>query len=170
MAPIVGDRYKCSVLKDFDYCSNCEEKLSHPHAMLKIKDPSQNPVMMVTVLPEETEKEKNHCGKGKGRRGGHGVPHGGPRKWFKILKAFVKKKDVKAEEIHEMAEEAGFKVPIEFIEKKLDKIRLMSDDDEEDKPEEKKTENAQQQQHGPHHGRHHHGPHHGPGRHGHGPH
>lgn len=123
VCPIVGVRYKCSVLKNFDYCSNCEDRLSHPHPFLKIKDPSKVPVMMVTVLPEETEKEKKHRGKGKGKRGGHGVPHGGPRKWFKILKNFVKQKDVKAEEIHEMAESAGFKVPMEFIEKKLDKLR-----------------------------------------------
>jgi hypothetical protein len=98
--------------------------------------------MMVTVLPEQAEKEKKKGGKGHGhghgRRGGHGVPHGGPRKWFKILKAFVKKKDVSAEEIHTMAEEAGFNVPIEFIEKKLDKIRLMSDDEDEEKKKEEK--------------------------------
>ena len=35
-------------------------------------------VMMVTVLPEENEKEKKK-NQGRGRRGGHGVPHGGPR-------------------------------------------------------------------------------------------
>jgi len=58
VAPIVGPRYKCSVCKDFDFCKNCEERMDHPHAFLKINDPSQNPVMMVTVLPEETEKEK----------------------------------------------------------------------------------------------------------------
>jgi hypothetical protein len=37
-----------------------------------------------------------------------------------------------------MAEEAGFNVPIEFIEKKLDKIRLMSDDEDEEKKKEEK--------------------------------
>lgn len=56
VCPIVGTRYKCAVRKDYDLCSNCEERLSHPHAMLKIKHPSQNPVMMVTVLDEEQEK------------------------------------------------------------------------------------------------------------------
>jgi len=155
-------------MKDFDYCERCEETLSHPHAFLKIKRPEQNPVMMVTVLNEETEKEKKKHGKGPGRRGGHGVPHGGPRKWFRILKNFVKKKDVKADEIHQMAEEAGFQVPIEFIEKKLEKLRLMSDDENEDKPEEKKNEEAHHHRHHgrrPHCGSHHHGPHggaHGP--------
>ena len=137
--PIVGARYKCAVCKDFDYCDNCEEKLEHPHAFLKIKHPSQNPTMMVTVVPEEDEKDKKKW-KGRGRRGCHGVPHGGPRKWFKILKNFVNKKDVKAEEIHEMAEQAGFKVPIEFIEKKLEKLRLLSDDEAEDQQTDDKEE------------------------------
>jgi predicted RNA-binding protein with RPS1 domain len=102
--------------------------------------------MMVTVLPEQFEHGKKKGGKGHGgRRGGHGVPPGAPRKWFKILKNFVKKKDVSAEEIHTMAEEAGFKVPIEFIEKKLSKLRMVSDDDEE---ENKKEENPKDQKRG----------------------
>lgn len=37
--PIKGIRYKCSVLKDFDFCSVCEERIQHPHAFLKIRNP-----------------------------------------------------------------------------------------------------------------------------------
>lgn len=37
--PIRGIRYKCSVLKDFDYCSVCEERLSHEHPFLQITEP-----------------------------------------------------------------------------------------------------------------------------------
>lgn len=37
--PIKGIRYKCSVCKDFDFCSTCEERMSHPHAFLKIRNP-----------------------------------------------------------------------------------------------------------------------------------
>lgn len=36
VAPITGVRYKCSVCKDFDYCSICEERRGHDHAFLKI--------------------------------------------------------------------------------------------------------------------------------------
>lgn len=106
--------------------------------------------MMVTVMPEQAEKERKKGGRG-GRRGGHGVPHGGPRKWFKILKAFVKQKDVSAAEIHTMAEEAGFNVPIEFIEKKLDKLHMLSDDEGEEKKHEEKPKHQKKHCHkGPH--------------------
>lgn len=37
MSPIIGPRYKCTVLKNFDFCANCEESKDHPHAFLKIK-------------------------------------------------------------------------------------------------------------------------------------
>ena len=39
--PSVGCRYKCAVCKDFDYCEECEEKLSktHPHPFIKIYKP-----------------------------------------------------------------------------------------------------------------------------------
>lgn len=50
MAPISGIRYKCSVCKDFDYCSNCEERLTHDHPFLKIKSPENVPDVMITIL------------------------------------------------------------------------------------------------------------------------
>jgi len=52
-SPILGVRYKCAVCKDFDYCSNCEEKLDHDHPFLKIKKAGGAPAVMVTVLNEE---------------------------------------------------------------------------------------------------------------------
>lgn len=50
--PIIGVRYKCAVCKNFDFCSGCEERLPHSHPFLKIKEPSQNPDVMITILPE----------------------------------------------------------------------------------------------------------------------
>lgn len=56
--PIVGTRYKCSVCKNFDYCSVCEETKPHDHAFLKIKTPAQVPVSMFCVVNEETPNAK----------------------------------------------------------------------------------------------------------------
>ena len=60
--PIRGVRYKCSVLKDFDYCSTCEESLDHEYSFLKIRKPDEVPEVMLTVIPEnapEVEGESN---------------------------------------------------------------------------------------------------------------
>lgn len=54
MAPIVGPRYKCSVTKDFDYCSTCEERKPHPHPFIKINKPGQAPTAIFTVIDENT--------------------------------------------------------------------------------------------------------------------
>ena len=45
MNPIVGIRYKCGVCPDFDYCEECEKKLSekHGHPFIKIYDPKMEP-------------------------------------------------------------------------------------------------------------------------------
>ena len=56
--PIVGLRYKCSVCKNFDYCSKCEERLDHEHAFLKIRQPGGEPAVMITILNEEEEKKE----------------------------------------------------------------------------------------------------------------
>jgi hypothetical protein len=40
MYPIIGLRFKCSVLEDFDFCHNCEENKSHPYPFYKIRNPS----------------------------------------------------------------------------------------------------------------------------------
>jgi len=53
MFPIVGPRYKCSVIKNFDYCSACEETKPHDHAFLKINKPEQAPISMFCVVNED---------------------------------------------------------------------------------------------------------------------
>jgi len=56
VSPIIGDLYKCSVLKDFDFCSTCEATKPHPHAFLKIKSPEQRPTAMFTVVSDKNDK------------------------------------------------------------------------------------------------------------------
>ena len=53
--PIVGVRYKCSVCKNFDFCSKCEQRREHPHPFLKIYLPSQAPKAMFTVIDENMQ-------------------------------------------------------------------------------------------------------------------
>ena len=50
--PIRGLRYKCSVCKNFDYCAQCEERLGHEHAFLKICEDGGAPDVMITMLDE----------------------------------------------------------------------------------------------------------------------
>jgi len=52
VCPIVGDRYKCSVCKDFDFCSKCEQEKAHDHPFLKIKNPANAPKSVVTIVDE----------------------------------------------------------------------------------------------------------------------
>jgi hypothetical protein len=52
--PIVGNRYKCSVCKNFDYCTDCEETKQHDHPFLKIKHPDQVPSSIFCVINEDT--------------------------------------------------------------------------------------------------------------------
>ena len=58
MNPIVGIRYKCGVCPDFDFCENCEKKLSekHGHPFIKIYDPSMEP----KFIEVKTDNEKNN--------------------------------------------------------------------------------------------------------------
>ena len=58
VSPIVGIRYKCSVLPDFDYCSVCEERLDHEHAFLQIKQPGGAPEVLITILNEDEKAAK----------------------------------------------------------------------------------------------------------------
>ena len=55
VSPIRGFRYRCSVRKNFDYCSLCEERLSHEYPMLKITQAGGAPDVMITMLNEEEE-------------------------------------------------------------------------------------------------------------------
>ena len=150
--PILGVRYKCSVTKNFDYCKNCEENMDHPYPFLKIRNPSENPVVMMTILNEEKETEKprggpfgrgrgGHGGRGRGGHHGHGHgphghgPHGhgggmGPRKWLKVLRSFMKDKEVSAEELHKMATDAGLEISLDFIKEKMDKLDAISEEED----------------------------------------
>ena len=58
VSPIVGIRYKCSVLKDFDYCQLCEERLNHDHPFLKIKEAGGAPDVLITMLDEAESDAK----------------------------------------------------------------------------------------------------------------
>lgn len=90
VAPIVGVRYKSSVTKDFDYCANCEATKPHEHAFIKIKEPSQAPKAIFTVINEEIPGQqaempwRRGCGmrgmRGmmRGMFGGRGGPNHGP--------------------------------------------------------------------------------------------
>jgi hypothetical protein len=51
--PIVGNRYKCAVCPDFDYCEKCEATVDHAHPFLKIKNESQHPVAVLTILQDD---------------------------------------------------------------------------------------------------------------------
>jgi len=53
-APIIGPRYKCTVMKDFDFCSKCEETKNHPHPFIKINQPGMAPTAIFTVIDENT--------------------------------------------------------------------------------------------------------------------
>jgi len=54
VGPIVGNRYKCAVCEDFDYCEKCEEsnKNNHPHPFIKIRCPERAPVKIVCAILE----------------------------------------------------------------------------------------------------------------------
>lgn len=56
--PIMGVRYKCSVCKNFDFCSMCEERRGHDHAFLKIYKPEQVPKAMFTVIDDQMPNAK----------------------------------------------------------------------------------------------------------------
>jgi len=152
--PVKGTRYKCSVCKDFDYCGACEERMEHPHPFLKIRSPAENPVVMMTILKEKFKemipKRGGQCGpKGnhghrRGGCGGHGR-HGGPRKWLKILRQFMKNKNVTAEELHEMATSGGVNVPLDVIKEKMGKLDQLSEDENEDNEEMKQEETKQEE-------------------------
>lgn len=91
VCPIVGPRFKCSVRKNFDYCSMCEERKDHPYAFLKINTPMQAPTAIFSVIDENQHPEAKTDGdinagassfrggfQGQGPRHHHG-PHGGNR-------------------------------------------------------------------------------------------
>lgn len=48
--PIKGDRYKCSICEDYDFCSNCEEKnyktKVHLHPFIRVRHPDLSPELV----------------------------------------------------------------------------------------------------------------------------
>lgn len=56
--PIVGNRYKCTVCENFDYCESCEEKYSdsHKHPFLKIRKPEIAPVKILCAIRDDVEE------------------------------------------------------------------------------------------------------------------
>jgi len=52
--PIVGNRYKCTICEDFDYCDACEEINSenHKHPFLKIRKPEMAPIKILCAINE----------------------------------------------------------------------------------------------------------------------
>jgi len=55
VSPIIGNRYKCAVCEDFDYCENCEElyKDVHIHPFIKIRTWERAPVKIMCAVREE---------------------------------------------------------------------------------------------------------------------
>jgi len=55
VSPIVGNRYKCAVCEDFDYCENCEElyKDVHIHPFIKIRTYERAPVRIMCAIRDE---------------------------------------------------------------------------------------------------------------------
>lgn len=56
--PIIGTRYKCSVCPNFDICAKCENINNHEHPFLKIKNITQTPKKIITILDVDEEQEK----------------------------------------------------------------------------------------------------------------
>jgi len=98
MYPLIGDRFKCSIRRDFDLCSNCESQSIQPHPMLKIYTSEQSPATFIVTLHdnqfvgEQVDGDipvasafvrgrgrgwqRRMCGRGPGR--GRGGPPSGP--------------------------------------------------------------------------------------------
>ena len=58
VSPIVGDRYKCTICNNLDFCQKCEESKPHEHALLKIKSIKQTPTEFFCKLPNGYHYEK----------------------------------------------------------------------------------------------------------------
>lgn len=126
--PIVGSRYKCSVLEDFDLCESCEAEVDHPYPLLKIKNQSQAPSVIVTIFDDEhhihnqfSKKAKIHKKKSKKSKKQQKLNKQEEFELFnKLLSGFeVAKVDNLLEFVHSMknefkgfATEMGFSCPL----------------------------------------------------------
>ena len=88
ICPIVGDRYKCAVCKDFDYCAKCEENMGHEHPFLKIKKAGDAPIMMLTVLKDQVEEA---LGKEESKEQTGHKHHGHKKFWKEMMGGFLQK-------------------------------------------------------------------------------
>ena len=59
--PIIGCRYKCAICKDFDYCEECEKKLSeeHKHPFIKIYNPQMRFAKIECTFDEKSFDSKD---------------------------------------------------------------------------------------------------------------
>ena len=55
VSPIIGVRYKCCICRDYDFCSNCEEKLGHQHPFIKLMSPDKTPTAIIVAIDEEAK-------------------------------------------------------------------------------------------------------------------
>lgn len=53
ISPIIGVRYKCSVLDNFNFCANCEAKKDHEHPFLKIYKPDEGANAIFAAINEQ---------------------------------------------------------------------------------------------------------------------
>jgi hypothetical protein len=59
--PIIGDRYKCTICNNFDFCQTCESKfyVEHNHPFLKIRNPESAPSKIITILRDDEANTKD---------------------------------------------------------------------------------------------------------------
>ena len=54
----------------------------------------------------------------------------GPRKWLKVLRSFMKDKEVSPEDLAKIATEAGINISLDWIKEKLEKLDEISDEED----------------------------------------